>query len=128
MSEADDDRTRGALGASRTAAYVVTWLVSVALILLDVALVRSAYLAMAAWWANTRITRTAERINFNFMISFVDRVLLVVMVIAGLVGVIVLERRFRALAEERELLRKGWKPLAILAAIGAVAFFVRFLL
>ncbi len=122
-----EDEGRERLEAPRTAAYLVAWLASVVLILLDVALVRAAFLALAAWWADRTITTTAARIDFNFLISFVDRALLVIMVIAGLVGVVVLERRFRQLAEEHTLLREGWKPLAILAGVGIVSLLVRVL-
>jgi len=105
--------------------YLVMWIVSIALVLLDIALVRAAVLKAAAWYAATSITTTATRIKFGFQVSFVDRVVLLAMAIAGLVAIIALERRYRLLAEQRELFRKGWKPVVILAGIGVVGLAVQ---
>jgi len=105
--------------------YVVMWIVSIALVLLDIALVRAAVLKAAAWYAATSITTTAMRIKFGFQVSFVDRVVLLAMAIAGLVAIIALEHRYRLLAEQRELFRKGWKPIVILAGIGVVGLAVQ---
>lgn len=108
--------------------YLVMWMVSIALVFLDIALVRAAALKVAAWYAARSITTTAMRIEFGFRVSFIDRVLLLAMAIAGLVAVIALEHRYRLLAEQRELFRKGWKPVVVLAGIGLVGLAVQLLL
>jgi hypothetical protein len=104
------------------------WIVSIALVLLDIAMVRAAVLKAAAWYAARSITTAAERIKFGFRVSFVDRVLLLVMVIAGLGTIIALEHRYRLLAEQLSLLRKGWKPIVMLAGIGLVGLAVQLFL
>lgn len=108
--------------------YLVMWIVSIALVFLDIALVRAAALKAAAWYAARSITTTAMRIEFGFRVSFIDRVLLLAMAIAGLVAVIALEHRYRLLAEQRELFRKGWKPVVVLSGIGLVGLAVQLLL
>jgi len=108
--------------------YLVMWIVSTALVLLDIVMVRAAVLKAAAWYAARSITTTATRIEFGFRVSFVDRVLLAAMAIAGLVAVIALEHRYRLLAEQRELLRKGWQPVVMLAGIALVGLAVQLFL
>jgi len=108
--------------------YVVVWLLSVALLLADMGLLRTAGLKVMALYSTRAIESTAERLNFNFVLSFVERASLFVMAIAALGLAVVLEFHYRKLAKERALLRKGWKPLAILIGIGLVSFLVRFVL
>lgn len=107
--------------------YLVMWLISVIVIFLDILSLRMMALRIAAWHAARTITTTAERIEFNFRISFIDRALLFVMAIAGLGVVIWLERRYRTLAEQHELFSKGWKIVAILVGIGLFSLIVRLL-
>ena len=108
--------------------YIIVWIVSVALTLLDMALVRAAGLEVAAWYARRAVDTTAERLNFDFLINFVDRASLFVMVIAALGLAVALEHYFRSAGKEGKLLRKGWKPLAILLGVGLLSQLVRFLL
>jgi len=108
--------------------YLLFWVVSIALAVLDILLLRTMLLEIAAWYASRAITTTAERIEFNFRISFIDRGLLFLMAIAGLAVVIALEHRYRALADRQELVSEGWKPVAILAGIGLISLAVRLLL
>jgi hypothetical protein len=108
--------------------YVVAWLLSVALILVDMGLLRAAGLEIMALYSTRAITTTADRLNFNFLLSFVERASLFIMVIVALGLAVVLESHYRTLAKERALLRKGWKPLAILIGIGLLSLLVRFLL
>jgi hypothetical protein len=98
--------------------YLIMWLGSAALMLVDILLVRAAFLRVAAWYTARQITTTAERIDFEFLIGFIDRALLFTMVVAGLAGVIVLEHHYRNLAGQQQLLRQGWKPVLILVGIG----------
>lgn len=98
--------------------YLIMWLGSAALVLVDILLVRAVFLRAAAWYAARMITTTAERIDFEFLVGFIDRVLLFTMVIAGLISVIVLEHHYRNLARQQQLLRQGWKPVLILVGIG----------
>jgi hypothetical protein len=128
MTQDTDDTLEEKSDVPRTAAYLVAWFISVGLTLLDIALLRSAYLALVAWWADRRITTTAQRIDFDFLISFLDRALLILIVIGGLVAVIALEHTFRRLAGQRALLKKGWRPMAILVGIGLLALLVQWVL
>lgn len=118
MKETASDEQKGRFpGLS----YIFVWIGSLALMVVDILAVRAAMLRIAAWYAFNQITTTARRIEFNFRISFIDRALLFVMAVGALAGAIVLEHRFRHYAEEGMLLRKGWKPLAILAGIALIS-------
>jgi hypothetical protein len=119
MQEADIDEHRK--GRFPGLSYLLMWVGSLALMLLDIFAVRAAMLRIAAWYASSQITTTARRIEFNFRVNFVDRLLLFVMAVGALVGAIVLEHRFRHYAEEGLLLQKGWKSIAILAGIALIS-------
>jgi hypothetical protein len=123
MKEFDDQK-----GRFPAPSYILVWVGSLALILLDIFAVRAAMLRIAAWYASNQITTTARRIEFNFRINFIDRALLFAMATAALVGAIVLEHRFRHYAEEGMLLEKGWKSLAILGGIALISTLVLFVL
>jgi hypothetical protein len=127
MTQSEGGRTEGGQDVSQTVAYVLAWLVSVVLIGVDIMLVREAYLMIAAWWVDRRIDSYAEQLDFSFRSGFFYMAMLVILVGAGLAAVVGLEHHFRKLAERRQLFAKGWKPLAILAGIGVIAFPVRFL-
>jgi hypothetical protein len=98
--------------------HLMMWFGSAALVLIDILLVRAAFLRVAAWYTAREITTMAERIDFEFLIGFIDRALLFTMVVVGLGGVIVLEYHYRNLAKQQQLLRQGWKPILILVGIG----------
>lgn len=126
MQERDDKQK---LGFGRTVAYLVLWTLSTALVLVDMALVRSALMEVLAWYAKVRnIADTAARFDFGFLVSAVDRGLLLAMAIAGLGAAIGLESLYRHLAERRRLAQDGWKVLAILAGLALVSLLIRFVL
>ncbi len=105
-------------GRGQLLSYLIAWFGSVVLVLVDILLLRAVLLRGAAWYAAREITTTAQRIEFDFLIGFIDRVLLFVMVVAGLGGTIILEHHYRTLARRQQLLRQGWKPVLILVGIG----------
>ena len=108
--------------------YLLVWFLSVALLLVDMGLLRAAGLEVMALYSTLAVETTAERLNFNFVLSFVERVSLFVMAIGALGLAVVLEFHYRDLSRREMLLRKGWKPIAILVGIGLLSLLVRVLL
>lgn len=122
-----DDRLK--LGFARTVAYLVLWTLSTALVLVDLALIRSAFMEGLAWYAKVRnIADTAARFRFGFLVNAVDRGLMLGMAVAGLGAAIGLEALYRHLAAHRRLLRDGWKVPAILVGLALISLLIRFAL
>ena len=122
-----DDRVK--LGFKEIAGYLVLWIVSTALILVDMALARNACMELLAWYAKVRnIADTAARFSFGFVVDAVDRGLLLMMAVVGLGAAIGLEALYRHLAEHRRLLRDGWKVPAILVGLALISLLIRFAL
>lgn len=125
----DGDKIQSKLGFGGIVCYLVLWILSTALVLVDLALLRNALLETLAWFAKVRgIADTAARFNFGFFADAVDRSMLLVMSIVGLGVAIAFEPLYRHMAQRHRLFQEGWRVIAILVGIALFSLLVRFVL
>ncbi len=114
-------------GCRLTLAHVAAWLVSSALLVFDVMLVREALLSVLTW-IGAQLGQTPSAYSaIGWTIEFVDRALVLILACVGVALAVVLEHYYRRGAENGLLIRRAIRGLGALLAVGLVAWFLQVL-
>jgi hypothetical protein len=114
-------------GCRLTLAYVAAWLVSSALLLIDVLLVREALLSVLTWVSAQTGQASSAYSAIGWTIEFVDRALVLILACVGVALSVVLEHTYRRGAENGLLIRRAMRGLGTLLAVGLVAWILQVL-
>ena len=112
-------------GCGLTLAYVAAWLVSSALLLIDVLLVREALLSVLTWVGAQSGKAPSAYSAIGWTIEFVDRALVLILACVGVALSVVLEHYYRRGAENGLLVRRATRGLGALLAVGLVAWILQ---
>jgi hypothetical protein len=118
---------RQSSGCGLTLAYVAAWLVSTALVLIDVLLVRQALLSILTWLGTRGGQAPSAYSGFGWTIEFVDRAALLILACAGLGLSVALQYYYRQGADNGVLTRRVIRGMGILLAAGLAAWVLQVL-
>lgn|GEM_PF-2253718 len=116
-----------------TPAYVLAWIASTALLIVDLLLIRSVTIDIMTSAGLMRQVADPDawrprRLTYGWIISTTDLVLLLVLLCAGIGGAIAIEHYYRKGAAEGKLCRRVIRVMGIEFGVGVVAWLISALL
>lgn len=112
---------RSPTGCGTTLAYVAAWLVSAALLVVDVLLIRGALLGILTWIGAREDEIPSAYNSFGWTLDFVDRAVMLILACVGVGLSIASQYYYRQGAEKGMLIKRVIRGLGVLLAVGLVA-------
>jgi hypothetical protein len=114
-------------GCRLTLAHAAAWLLSSALLVIDILLIREALLSVLTWASAQTGKAPSAYSAIGWTIEFVDRALVLILACVGVALSVVLEHYYRRGAENGLLIRRAARGLGILLGVGLVAWILQVL-
>jgi hypothetical protein len=109
---------RSPTGCGTTLAYVAAWLVSSALLVVDVLLIRGALLRILTWISTRGGEMPSAYSSFGWTLDFVDRALMLILACVGVGLSVASQYYYRPGAGKGMLIKRVIRGLGVLLAVG----------